>query len=116
MKIVNREAFLALPPNTVYSKYEPCAFEGLAIKLESTDFNDFYTTMNFNGAVDAHNGGEKFEFLHRSEHEGSSVPMEFDSYIRDGCYDDGLFAVWEPRDIQALIDRLQKCLDAHSGA
>lgn len=115
MKIVNRSTFLAMPPGTVYAKYEPCIFEEMCIKGETLFHDDgrpfdwFYQQIV--DAVDAFDSNEWSDRLERSRLTGESVPMNFDIESRDGCFeDDQLFAVWEPADITALITRLQEAL------
>ena len=109
MKIVNRETFLALPPGTLFSKYEPCVFEDLCIKGETWG-NDFQV-QQIADAIES-TGCEDFsKRLFHSEVEGDSLPMDFNCMGRDGCFDDDqLFAVWERADVEALIVRLTKTL------
>lgn len=109
MKIVNRTQFLALPAQTLFSKYEPCCFGELEIKSDSLR-ND-WLTQDIAGAI-ANNGSEDFASkLFDAEINGTSLPMDFDCLGRDGCFDEGqLFAVWEKADVEALIGRLIRCL------
>jgi hypothetical protein len=109
MKIVNRATFLAMPANTLFSKYAPCYFEGLTIKGDTWG-NDFLT-QQIADAIDSAGGGDFTNKLERAEELGESLAMDFDCMGRDGCFDDGqLFAVWEPDDVVALIERLKDCL------
>lgn len=109
MRIINRTEFLALPPNTLFSKYEPSVFGDLCIKMESTDYNDFYE-QRLKDAIDT--GDSYFhEVLDSAQQSQTSIPMDLDCMGRDGLFeDDQLFAVWEPEDVRALIARLSLCL------
>lgn len=110
MKIVNRETFLAMPPGTVFAKYEPCCFEALEIKAQTLASND-YCYQDIVSALDAGDSGEWGDLLEDSRETGSSIVMDFDCLSRDGCFDDNqLFAVFEPADVAQLIDRLQQAL------
>jgi len=115
MKIVDRKAFLALPPGTVFSTYKPCYMDAICIK------GDTVLPMTDAGAGDfdvcrlehalSYVEEEFSDICFKHLEKGKSVPMEFNTYHRDGLFDVAQqFAVWEPADIQALIARLQQCL------
>lgn len=113
MKIVNRAQFLALPPNTLFSKYSPCFFGELEIKGQTWgDCNDFLS-QQVSDAI-ACTGSEDFSNkLEDAQESGDSLAMDFQCMGRDGCFDaDQLFAVWEPADVAALIERLKPCCGA----
>lgn len=114
MRILNREQFLALPAGYVYAKYVPCMFESMSIKGD-TIYHDgkaidwFYQQIM--DAIDAKDSGEWGNLLEESELTGKSVPMNFECEGRDGCFeDDQLFAVFEPKDVADLIQRLMRCI------
>lgn len=108
MKIVDRKTFLALPAETLFSKYEPCVFGDLCIKGDSIGSNDF-AYQQIADAVAAHDSGEFANKLFDAQASGESVAMDFDCQGRDGLFDDDqLFAVWEPADVAALIARLSR--------
>lgn len=108
MKIVDRKAFLTLPPETLFSKYEPCVFGDLCIKGDTIGSNDF-AYQQIADAVAAHDGGEFANKLFDAKASGGSVAMDFDCQGRDGLFDaDQLFAVWEPADVAALLVRLSR--------
>lgn len=116
MKIVDRKAFLALPENTLFSKYEPCSFEELTIKGESWLHCDDFLTQGVVDAIECSGPHEWADKLFDSQENGTSMKMDFDCQGRDGCFDaDQLFAVWELQDVEALIARLQLCLIPKSG-
>lgn len=113
MKIVDRKTFLALPPNTVYAKYEPCVFGDLHIKGESwvSPHPGDWWEVSLADAIDFHDSGQFCEDLERARETGCSLRMDFECETRDGLYDEHqLFAVFEPQDVAALIARLQKCV------
>lgn len=100
MKIIDRAAFLALPPEIVFAKYVPSVFEALQIKGE-TIYAD----------------GEAIDYFYQDLLSGecmglgSALQMDFETQGRDGCFDDGqLFAVMSRQDVTALIERLGRCL------
>jgi hypothetical protein len=106
MKIVDRKAFLALPAGTVYAKYAPSYFEELCIKGETLPYND-WCEQDIVGSFHAKDSGEWSNLLDESLMTGKSLQMDFNIEARDGCFDDDqLFAVWEQRDVLALIARL----------
>ncbi len=110
MKIVDRVTFLALPADTLFSKYTPCSMDELMIKGDSLTYDDFLCQQ----IADAikHNAYGFSATLVDSRHNGTSISMDFDCQSRDGCFDaDQLFAVWERADVAALIARLQRTLD-----
>ena len=110
MRIVNRATFLAMPENTLFSKYEPCIFRDLLIKGESLHCNDFCVSQ-IADAIDC-DGSESFiDACDGAVQTGASLKMDFDLFGRDGCFNDNqLFAVWEKDDIEALIDKLNMCV------
>lgn len=110
MKIVNRQTFMSLPENTVYSNYEPCNFGPLSIKQESIRDIDFYT-MAINDAILSDSSEQFVDILTIAEKEGSSIKLDFECCGRDGLFEeDQLFAVWEDDDIVQLIKRLLCCI------
>jgi len=107
MKIINREEFLRLPENTLYSKYTPYIIEKFEIKGESTEYGDFYSQQ----IVDGFDECEYSKALEYAEQNGSSVKMYFYCPGRDDCMnEDQLFAVWDNEDVLALIERLKLCV------
>ena len=87
MRIVDRKTFLEMPANTVFSKYEPCAFDDLQIKGESLSGIDFYASP-IHDAVDFPNSSELFNILFDAQTGGSSFEMGFNTECRDGLYDE----------------------------
>jgi hypothetical protein len=109
MKIVNLDEFRKLPSGTIFLKYEPCVFEDLQCKGETTDV-DFYAA-NISYWPDCTGSDDFFYKFEDSQNCGVSVKMDFDSTGRDGCFEkDQLFAVYEKNDVEMLIDKLNRCL------
>lgn len=107
MKIINRKDFLALPAGVLFSKYAPCYFECMEIKEDSL-CNDFIS-QQINGSVRSKGESEFADILLAAQETGESFSMDFDACGRDGMFDeDQLFAIWEPADVKALIERLQR--------
>lgn len=116
MKILNKKEFYKLPIGTVYSKYDPVCFDLLYIKGENlyggengepSDF--FYIELISN--VSCYNSNEFVDILEEAEEKGTSFDLDFESQTRDGMYDDSqLFAVYEKKDLEGLISKLQSSL------
>lgn len=109
MRIINRAQFLALPAGTLFSKYEPCVFGELSIKDDNRGTNDWWE-VTLAGAISASSSDDFCDRCHAAEH-GESIEMDFDTVTADGLYDEHqLFAVLEPKDVAALIARLQSTM------
>jgi len=109
MKILSREEFLKMPPNTLYSTFKPCYLGDMEIKMESME-SDFFA-QRIHDAIDCDNSEEFTEKLMRANKTGESLEMDLDSYGRDGAFGfDDRYAVWERKDVEELIERLKRCL------
>lgn len=109
MRIVNRDTFLALPANTLYSTFLPCIFGNLCIKGDTIAGVD-WAYQSLHDAIECDNSEEFAEKCFRAAEHGESLTLDLDCMGRDGGFElDRLFAVWEPQDVQALIQRLQEC-------
>ncbi|EJH7012902.1 hypothetical protein NFT50_001309 [Salmonella enterica] len=115
MRIVNRQTFLSLPENTVYSISHwtldggSTSITDLKIKGPTVADADYYETsipdFDFN-SVD-----EMAEEIERSIKHGWSVDPDFSVETRNSMFDDNqMYAVWEKEDIERLIARLNECL------
>lgn len=110
MRIVDHKTFLSLPAGTVFSKYEPYAFDSLAIKGSSIGDIDFFV-QEIETAVDSDHSGDFYDKLDAAQTKGASLAMDFNCESRDGLFEPGqLFAVWEKADVEGLIARLQQCV------
>lgn len=109
MRIVNRDKFLELPPNTIFSKFDPNVFYAPLIKMESIGENDFYYTP-ISGDIDCGILDED-DVISDMVKKGDSGILIFDTEYRDGLFDDDqLFAVWDKQDVKRLIQRLLLCV------
>jgi len=105
VKILNRQQFLALTDDVLFSKYKPCYFENIEIKHQSLESND-YIYQNIVDAIDC-NSSDEFSYKLELAENGASIDLDFNCAGRDGCFDDDqLFAVWEKKDVQMLINKL----------
>lgn len=111
MKIVNRKQFLELPAETVFSYYKPRIFYGLFIKCSYPGQyeNDFlYDDLIM--PIYSENDADWNDLIEEAE-QGKSVEVDFNYTGRDGMFiEEQLFAVYEGKDVSALIDRLSQCL------
>lgn len=110
MRIVNRAAFLAMSPGTVFAKFSPNCIEAPAIKWDTVGEDYVVQTLDplFEGwetCLDYH------DTLASMIAGNPSPPVDYDSAGRDGLFDkDQLFAVWSEDDHVALIAVLVKAL------
>lgn len=111
MRILNREQFLAMPPNTLFCEYygHP-EFGQLCVKLDSYGENAFvYVVLDSVSSDDSDNFGN----LLAEKSNGETFSMDFDCTSRDAIYEpDRCFAVFEPQDVKQLIARLTLCVDS----
>lgn len=112
MKIINREKFIEITYEVLYSKYTKHVFGGLNIKCETIG-NDF-VTQQLADSVKCNNENEFSCILDVAESTGQSFSMDFDFAGRDGTFDKNqLFVVWEREDVLELISRLEKLVVEH---
>jgi hypothetical protein len=110
MKIINRNEFLAMPPNTLYSNYEPCIFGPIQIKADTIG-NDFYV-QQISDSIKSDSSKEYTELLLMAENGEEQLSIDLGIEGRDGMFeDDQLFAVWGNDDINTLLNRLTECMD-----
>lgn len=89
-------------------KYNDGSFEHIFEKGETWK-NDFILTF-LTDEIETTDSGDLMYKLTLLEN-GESFPMSFEETMRDGEFqDDQLFAVWEKRDVEGLINKLQDCL------
>jgi hypothetical protein len=91
-------------------KYERCVFGELCVKNDNLERGFLYEGVT--SEVDCSSSEDLANLLFLAEKDSSlSVPLNFDSTIRDGMFNGGqLFAVYEKHDIQGLIYKLVKSL------
>lgn len=110
MKIVDRKTFLAMPAGTLFSKYEPCVFGALEIKGDTLENCGDFGVQQIADAIECYDSGD-FGLKCTMMENGISVGLDLDCQGRDGLFDENqLFAVWEPKDVEALIERLSDAL------
>lgn len=108
MKIVDRETFMALPNGVMFSEYEPHCIEvpeirGTVIPMNEHHNGDFEVTALVDIMTD-------------HVQEDGTYSMDFDFTTRSGCDDrKQLYAVWEKKDIQGLINQLEKAMEHAPG-
>lgn len=113
MKLVTVKDLHAMPVGTVYMTGVPWAFDRLCIKGQSC--NPVYLTHDWMycdiGSIDANDCGEEIRMLEHaleSPHD-NHIPLDLYTEGRDGmCDDERVALVFDPEDIDALIERLQK--------
>ncbi|HAK3593334.1 TPA: hypothetical protein H1895_003773 [Salmonella enterica] len=115
MRIVDRQTFLSLPENTVYSisHWNPeggsTAITDLYIKGPTVADADYYETAI--PSFDFNSIEEMSAEIERSLSRGWSVDPDFGVETRNSMFDENqMFAVWEKEDIERLIARLNECL------
>lgn len=103
MRIYDRQAFLQLPPGTLFCKGKPWVFETLQVKEVSLPNDFFCRELQW---IEASSSDVAFNRLEAMRATGASFPLET-GIGRDGCYDDeDMFLVYEPEDLREL----QACL------
>src|ERR1700744_101724 len=112
MKIIDRKAFLKLPPGTLYAKYRSLGCWGdLVIKMESTEYNDWYQYSLLNGWAGCDNSDQFFDRVQQCEKGEAELQNDLDCEGRDGLFeDDQLFIVYDNTDIRQLISKLGELL------
>lgn len=109
MKIVDRKTFLALPENTLFSKYHPCYLDEIMIKGETIE-NDF-ECQDISNAIRCYDSDEYMDLLLNAEHNNAEIELDLECADRAACYnEDQLFAVWDRKDVLTLIKRLMDCV------
>ena len=102
-KIINKQAFLKMPVNTIYREYQPCIMGDLEIKGDSLD-NDFWVQDLSNTNTD--DVCSMVKML-----ESGNVEFDLDCESRDGGFnDDQLYLIYDKKDVEQLFNRVAKCL------
>lgn len=112
MKIVNRVTFLSLPENTLFAKYDSRnGFGPIEIKGNGPDeWQPDYISQDLMHPY-AESSDDMTDLLERVEQTGESFRLSFDSYGRDGLYEDEqLFAVFELTDLMGMYDAIAECI------
>ena len=114
MKIVDKQTFLKLPDQIIYSEFEGYNLKGLYVKLESRGTNDwYYQDLIDEPLTPDDTGTDHFGFVidmfdaHQTT--GTSFDLDYECRRRDGLYDHDLsFSVYQQKDLDAHIAHLQK--------
>jgi hypothetical protein len=108
MKIVKRSAFLALPAGTVFAHYAHEEFGPIRIK-GSTDPTTTGVRCQWLVEYAAIDHEHPHVVVDEAIRSGSSFEMASNFTVRDGTFDDeeSLYVVLEPKEVEALIERLQ---------
>lgn len=106
MKLVSREALMALPPGTIYSEAQPCTFNTWLVKGETIAHEgkniDWFHEASVGACFSVH--WDKLEV-------GEESDIDFLRGGRDGCFDDEqLYAVLDDNDVAAWIGALLRAL------
>ncbi len=107
MRIVNLTEFRTLPEYTLYSKFTPDVFGDIETKYETWEFDFLCANLiDFQGSTSS----DEYSRLLDSCVAGKSIDLDFEHAGRDGMFDkEQLFAIFENKDIDALIEHLKKC-------
>ena len=109
MKIVNRKEFLAMPAWTLFAKYRPYSIGELEIKGDTRIGVD-YESAQIADSVDSEDTEDRISKLELCE-AGASIDIHANTYQRDAMFDeDQLFAIYENKDIEKIIESLQECI------
>lgn len=112
MKIVDRKTFLALPSGAIFQKFSPNTFGELEALYESWGHVNDYISSALTTEVDCDDISEKEDLIEASVDNGESFDMHFYTTVRDASFDsEQKFAVWERKDVEGLIARLQRSLE-----
>jgi hypothetical protein len=112
MRIVDRKAFLSLPPNTLYCKYSSLGSYGdVCIKTGVSGRNDWYYSELTGWVVGVENSQEYFNTMQLAEKEGKEFRFDLNIEARDGLYEeDEMFAVFDKEDISRMINKLNQLI------
>ena len=114
MKIVNKKQFFELPNGVLYSKYKPCYFNGLYIKLDTlNDLNgepiDFIY-QDLIAELDVNDSDEYIDVLTEAQETHEHIELDFECSQREGLYDDDqMFAVYSKEEILNLSKIISNC-------
>lgn len=111
MKIITRKELMNMPGDTLFSYYVPCVFTELCVKTgEVNQYLSDFLVDNLIGALEC-NGSDDFIEKCEEMENGKSVELDFEFTGREGLFEDKqLFAIYEKKDVEKLIERLQKTL------
>ena len=98
-----------MPAYTLFSKYEPCVFYELNIKMNTIGDDDF-VYQPIAQSVALHGDKDFYSTLDAALNNGESLNVDLDCFSRDGEFKKHqVFAVWELNDLVGLVEILNKC-------
>ena len=99
-----------MPSGTVFAKFSPHIFG--EVQLKAATVGSDYVRNNLIPMFEGWSDDESWIGVLEAMMSGqSSPPFDYDSYGRDGYFDeDQLFAVFERQDLVAMINQLQDAL------
>lgn len=111
MKVLNRAAFLAMPPGTLYQKYRPYTDDlGPCIKHQTTGDDWIYTDLAGIMSIECGGSDDMMRRLDAMKDKGASFPNCIeDNASRDGTYETSeemYFLVYETMDVYRIIQAL----------
>lgn len=107
MRIVDYDTFIELPEGILYREYSPCVFGELQIKVKNIS-NSNWVLQSLSPTFDEE--FQIYEACQRME-QGESLTIDTDSGELDSMFEyDRRFLIYEKKDVQKLINELQKLL------
>jgi hypothetical protein len=111
MKMMKLDDFLKMPNGTVFQKYESHQFGQIQILGERVGTRDFLSNESLEMPIGGEGLDEELGAIETMIATGSSHPVQFDDYARDGYLkEDQIYAVWEKDDLTGLIAMLRQSL------
>jgi len=117
MKIVDRETFLKMPPNTIFAVYDEDLIYGAFRIKGKTIEDDYYFQSVFNAISEGMTIDEYCNIIDNAENNSNSLRLYLNHESRESIVfpfrsDRGYkFVIYENQDIIMLIERLKECLD-----
>ena len=113
MKIVNRKDFMEFPRGTLFCEYDPEIFGELLIKGDTIVHDGVNADWQYQEIQNSIKGccSKRSDILDEAEVKGTSFELDLHALSRDGCYDDDqMYCIWEEKDVEGLIQRLNETL------
>lgn len=113
-KIVTREQFLELPTGTIAMEFDPMVVGHPFVSGGKIETNDYvYQELC---EIKSDSTEHAIEIVEDAIENGTSFEFDFDCWARDGGFRDCMFIVYERKDVEALIARLNGALkDGYGG-
>ena len=99
-----------MPVGTLFMEYDQLVFGTLCAKGETLKHDFRYEDIT--KEIDCIDSWDRMEQLKDAQSKGASLYLDFDCLSRDGSFNnDQLFAVYEAKDVEMLIDKLKRCVN-----